>query len=76
MVNVRCWIRDCCSDHGEYSNDYYCLIQGDGFNYLDAPLQRVTGADIPMPYAKNLEDLSLPQIDTIVRIVKKVCYKN
>ena len=30
------------------------------FDFLDAPMDRVTGADVPMPYAKNLEDLSTP----------------
>jgi len=42
-----------------------------GFDYLDAPIVRITGADVPMPYAINLEKLALPQVDAIVRGVKK-----
>ena len=44
------------------------------FDDLDAPVVRVYGADVPMPYAANLEKLSLPQIDDIVTAVKKVAY--
>ncbi|KAJ3089436.1 pyruvate dehydrogenase E1, beta subunit [Quaeritorhiza haematococci] len=51
------------------------IMESDAFDYLDAPVTRVTGADIPMPYAKNLEEASLPQVATIVRMAKKVLYK-
>ncbi len=44
------------------------------FDYLDAPPLRVHQADTPMPYAANLEVLSLPSVDKIVRAVKQVCY--
>ncbi|MGH1377404.1 MAG: pyruvate dehydrogenase complex E1 component subunit beta [Alphaproteobacteria bacterium] len=44
------------------------------FDYLDAPVTRVCGADVPMPYAANLEDLALPKPKDIVSAVKKVCY--
>lgn len=44
------------------------------FDYLDAPVTRVCGADVPMPYAANLEALALPQKGDIVSAVKKVCY--
>lgn len=44
---------------------------GPAFNYLDAPVTRVTGVDIPMPYAKILEDNSVPQIKDIIFSVKK-----
>ena len=44
------------------------------FDYLDAPVLRVNGADVPMPYAANLEKLALPQIEHIVDAVKKVAY--
>lgn len=46
-------------------------VLGPAFNYLDAPVTRVTGVDIPMPYAKILEDHSLPQIKDIIFSVKK-----
>jgi len=44
------------------------------FDYLDAPVVRVYGADVPMPYAANLEKLALPQIGDIVAAAKKVAY--
>ena len=44
---------------------------GPAFNFLDAPATRVTGVDIPMPYAKVLEDNSLPQIKDIIFSIKK-----
>jgi pyruvate dehydrogenase E1 component beta subunit len=40
------------------------------FDYLDAPILRVTGADVPMPYAANLEKLALPQLDDIISKVR------
>ncbi|KAJ3108157.1 pyruvate dehydrogenase E1, beta subunit [Phlyctochytrium planicorne] len=47
------------------------VMESDAFNYLDSPVLRVTGADIPMPYAENLEKLSLPSVNNIVSAVKK-----
>ncbi|KAG7278237.1 hypothetical protein CRUP_012733, partial [Coryphaenoides rupestris] len=47
------------------------VMEGPAFNYLDAPVTRVTGVDIPMPYAKILEDNSLPQIKDIIFSIKK-----
>jgi pyruvate dehydrogenase E1 component subunit beta len=46
------------------------------FDYLDAPPTKVTGADVPMPYAANLETLALPSADLIVKAVKAVCYRD
>ena len=45
------------------------------FDFLDAPVTRVCAADVPLPYAANLEALALPQIDEIVHAAKKVCYR-
>lgn len=45
------------------------------FDDLDGPVERVTGADVPMPYAANLEKLALPQVEDIVKVVKRVCGK-
>ena len=45
------------------------------FDYLDAPVARVTGVDVPMPYAANLERLSIPQPENIVAAAKAVCYR-
>ena len=44
------------------------------FDYLDAPVARVCQADVPLPYAANLEKLALPQADDIVKAAKQVCY--
>ena len=40
----------------------------------DAPVHRVAGKDVPMPYAANLERMALPQADDVVQAVKAVCY--
>jgi len=44
------------------------------FDYLDAPVKRVSGADVPMPYAKNLEDLAIPSVEQIVAAVREIAY--
>ncbi|MEX2408195.1 MAG: pyruvate dehydrogenase complex E1 component subunit beta, partial [Rhodovibrionaceae bacterium] len=46
----------------------------EAFDYLDAPVKRVCGIDVPLPYAANLEKLALPQSPLIVEAVKQVCY--
>jgi pyruvate dehydrogenase E1 component beta subunit len=45
------------------------------FDYLDAPVMRVTGKDVPMPYAANLEKLALPSVAEVVEAAKTVCYR-
>jgi len=47
------------------------IMESAAFNYLDAPVLRVTGADVPMPYAKSLEEAALPQPHNVIRAVKK-----
>ena len=44
------------------------------FDYLDAPVKRVSAADVPMPYAKNLEQLAIPDVAQIIAAVKEVAY--
>ena len=44
------------------------------FDYLDAPPAKVSGADVPMPYAANLEAMALPKADDVVHAAKSVCY--
>jgi pyruvate dehydrogenase E1 component beta subunit len=51
------------------------LAMEHAFDYLDAPVTRVCGVDVPMPYAANLEKLALPQPDWVVQAVKAVCYR-
>src|SRR5262249_41040274 len=45
------------------------------FDYLDAPVARVCGKDVPMPYAANLEKLALPTVADVVQAAKAVCYR-
>ena len=51
------------------------LIMEQAFDHLDAPVARVAGKDVPMPYAANLETLALPQVADIVEAAKAVCYR-
>jgi len=51
------------------------VIQRQAFDYLDAPVLRVTGADVPMPYAKNLEHSALPNKQRVKDAVHRVLYR-
>jgi pyruvate dehydrogenase E1 component beta subunit len=44
------------------------------FDYLDAPVRRVSGVDVPMPYAKNLEDMVIPDVEQLIQAVREVSY--
>ncbi|MGC1697042.1 MAG: pyruvate dehydrogenase complex E1 component subunit beta [Pseudolabrys sp.] len=50
-------------------------IMEQAFDYLDAPIVRVTGKEVPMPYAANLEKLALPSVAEVVEAAKAVCYR-
>ncbi len=50
------------------------IIMEQAFDYLDAPVTRVSGKDVPMPYAANLEKLALPSTADVVAAAKAVCY--
>jgi len=50
-------------------------VMENAFDYLDAPVLRITGKDVPMPYAANLEKLALPSVAEIVDAVKAVTYR-
>lgn len=47
-------------------------VSAEAFDYLDAPVERLCGVDVPMPYAANLEDAALPQTQNVVNAVKRV----
>jgi pyruvate dehydrogenase E1 component beta subunit len=51
-------------------------IQRDAFDDLDAPIARVSGLDVPMPYARNLEKVVFPNADHIVKAVRHACYRD
>jgi pyruvate dehydrogenase E1 component beta subunit len=50
-------------------------VMEEAFDYLDAPIARVTGKDVPMPYAANLEKLALPSVAEVVEAAKAVSYR-
>ncbi len=47
----------------------------EGFDHLDAPPVKISGADVPMPYAANLEKLALPSVEQVIAAAKSVCYR-
>jgi pyruvate dehydrogenase E1 component beta subunit len=51
-------------------------VQREAFDWLDAPIARVTGLDVPMPYAKNLEKLVVPNAEHVVAAARHVCYRD
>ena len=51
------------------------IVMEECFDYLDAPIKRVTQKDVPLPYAANLELLALPQVVDIVAACRDVCYR-
>lgn len=59
-----------CSINAEIS----AQVMEKAFDYLDAPVKRVSGADVPMPYAKNLEQLAVPDVQQLIAAVREVSY--
>ena len=51
------------------------IVMEECFDWLDAPLKRVTGKDVPLPYAANLERLAVPQVEDIVAAAREVTYR-
>jgi pyruvate dehydrogenase E1 component subunit beta len=52
--------------HGGVGANLAALIQGQAFDYLDAPVERVTGADVHMPYSKRMEQAAIPHVEHVV----------
>ncbi|KAK3042526.1 hypothetical protein RJ639_000250 [Escallonia herrerae] len=53
-----------------------CASVGEeSFEYLDAPVESISGADVPTPYAPNIERMAFPQVEDIVRATKRACYR-
>ncbi|KXS13490.1 Thiamin diphosphate-binding protein [Gonapodya prolifera JEL478] len=57
--------------HGVGAEIAAAIMESDAFDFLDAPVVRITGADVPMPYASNLETAAVPQTADIVKIAKR-----
>jgi pyruvate dehydrogenase E1 component beta subunit len=51
------------------------LMETDAFNYLDAPMERITGADVPMPYATELENAALPALADVVAAIERTTFR-
>jgi len=51
------------------------IVMREAFDYLDAPVEVVSGKEVPLPYAENLEKMSLPTTDEIVEAAKRACYR-
>jgi len=58
------------------SSEIAYMVQTEAFDYLDAPIRRVTTADVPLPYAPTLIEASLPNVPKVVKAVKEVMYKS
>jgi len=52
------------------------MVQREAFDYLDAPIQRITTADTPLPYAPTLIEASLPNLERVLKAIKSVLYIN
>lgn len=61
---------------GSVSSEVAYTIQKEGFDYLDAPIRRITAADAPLHYAGNLVAAAMPSVEKVVRMVKEVMYLN
>ncbi len=61
---------------GNISTEIAFKVQKEAFDYLDAPVLRVTSGDVPLPYAPTLIEASLPNVNRVVKAVKEVMYLN
>jgi len=61
---------------GGIGSEIAARLMEEAFDYLDAPVMRVTGKDVPMPYAANLEKLALPSVDEVIAAVNAVTYRS
>lgn len=68
VVSEECW------PQSGIGAEISALIMAEAFDFLDAPVVRLSQKDVPLPYAANLEKLALPQVDDIVAAAKQVCY--
>jgi pyruvate/2-oxoglutarate/acetoin dehydrogenase E1 component len=59
---------------GSISAEISARIMEQAFYQLDAPVERICSAEVPMPYAKHMEDAALPQADTIVETVRRMIH--
>ncbi len=72
----RCVIIDESNPYASISSEIAFQIQQEAFDYLDAPVIRITAKDVPAPYAKNLMDHYMPQVSDAVQACRQVMYVN
>ncbi len=72
----RCVIVEEGWPQGSVGADISARIMEQAFDYLDAPVTRIAGKDVPMPYAANLEKLALPNVDEVIAAVNAVTYRS
>ncbi len=65
-----------CWPFGSPGTEVASQVVAQAFDYLDAPPGKVTGKDVPMPYANNLEKAALASVDDVIAAVKAVCYRS
>ena len=70
----RCVIVEVGWPHAGFGAEVAYQVQRQCMVYLDAPIERVCSDDVPMPYAKNLEDEVQPQVKDVVAAVKRALY--
>lgn len=61
--------------HGVGAENCASVVE-ESFEYLDAPIERIAGADVPMPYSANTERMAVPQVEDIFRAAKRACYRS
>jgi pyruvate dehydrogenase E1 component beta subunit len=61
--------------YGNIGTEVAMRMMETAFDHLDAPPVRVHGADVPMPYAANLEKLALPRLEQVIEAARRVTYK-
>jgi len=71
----RCVVVEECWPQSGVGAEIAARIMENAFDYLDAPVARVSGKDVPMPYAANLERLALPSVDDVIAAARAVSYK-
>jgi pyruvate dehydrogenase E1 component beta subunit len=69
----RCMVVEEGWPHGGVGANLAALVQEQAFDWLDAPVSRVTGADVPMPYSKPLEQVAFPHEPQVVEAVRALC---
>jgi pyruvate dehydrogenase E1 component beta subunit len=70
----RCVVVEEAWPQSSVASEIAAQVMTHAFDYLDAPVARVNGKDVPMPYAANLEKLALPNVDEVVAAAKAVLY--